>query len=141
MSHNAKTVWIPGMSVLFLSTIVLLIMTRLIPPHTWLYPRTLLSIGSLWALSYLVSGALAAYWSRRAGGSRTARFLAGTFPLSLHGVVFILPVFVALISRVPTFPEHLRLSFLVQAGILWLALPGFVLALGTLPFLRERSGN
>src|SRR5438128_3824016 len=102
MTQTAKTVWLPGMSALFLSTIVLLVTTRLIPPHVWLDSRMPWLIGGLWALSYVVAGAWGAYWSRRAGGNRAARFVAGTFPLALHLIAFILPVLVTLISRVRT---------------------------------------
>ncbi len=139
MSHSMKTVWLPGLLSLFLSTFVLLILTRLIPAETWVSPKALLLIGFPWTLSYLVFGALGAYLSRRAGGTSTERFLAGTFPLALHFIVFTLPVISALISPIPRFPEHLMLSFLVQAGVLWLAVPGILLTLGTLPFLRQTN--
>ena len=140
MSNSMKTVWLPGLSGLFFSAVVLLILTRLLPA-TWINPLVPLTIGAPWIFSYLFAGSLGAFLSRRAGGHKNARFLAGTFPLSLHLLVFIVPVLAALISPAPRFREHLMLSFLVQASVLWLAVPGVLLTLGTLPFLRDSRTN
>ncbi len=139
MSPTAKTLWVPGVSVLFCSSTLLLAMTRLVPPATWVDPKAPVLLLAPWLLSYLVFGALGAWWSRRAGGSRAARFFSGMFPLALHLAVFFLPIIVAMASDVPRFPEHLQLSFLLRAGLGWVVIPGFALAIGTVPFLRDAA--
>ncbi len=139
MSPTAKTVWVPGVSMLFCSSILLLAMTRLVPPATWVDPKAPVLLLAPWLLSYLVFGALGASWSRRAGGSTAARFLSGTFPLALHLALFFLPIIVAMASDVPRFPEHLQLSFLLRAGLGWVVIPGVALAIGTVPFLRDAA--
>ena len=137
MSHTAKALWVPGMSVLVFSAAMLLVMTRLVPPTAWVGPRPPVLLLGIWLFSYLVFGALGAYWSRRAGGSLADRFLAGTFPLALHLVIFILPILVAILSDVPNFPEHLDPAWLLRTALLWVVIPGVALAIGALPFLRD----
>ena len=137
MSHTAKALWVPGMSVLVFSAAMLLVMTRLVPPTAWVGPRPPVLLVSIWLFSYLVFGALGAYWSRRAGGSLADRFLAGIFPLTLHLATFILPIFVTMFSTVRRFPEHLEPAWLLKVAIVWVVIPGVALAIGALPFLRD----
>ena len=139
MSPTAKTLWVPGVGMLLCSFILLLAMTRLLPPKTWVDPRASVLLMAPWLLSYLAFGALGAGWSRRAGGSRVVRFISGTFPLALHLAVFSLPIIVAVVSDVPRFPEHLQLGFLLRAGLGWVVVPGVALAIGTVPFLRDAA--
>jgi hypothetical protein len=141
MSPTAKTLWVPGVSMLFCSLILLLGITRLVPPATWLDPRAPLLLLTPWLFSYLVFGALGAWWSRRAGGGTAARFFSGTFPLTLHLAVFFLPIIVAVVSAVPRFPEQFQLSFLLRVGLLWVVAPGTALAIGTVPFLRDAANT
>lgn len=161
MSHTARTLWVPGISGLLAATLMLLVMTSLVPPTTWVDDRPAMLILSdmlapgekiepswvdarpavllvgIWMFSYLTFGALGAYWSRRAGGSRRTRLLSGIFPLALHLAVFILPVLVTAFSDNPRFPEHRDLSYLLRTSVVWVAIPGVALAMGTLPFLRD----
>lgn len=138
MSPTAKTLWLPGTTMLVFSALLLLAITRLVPPINWIDPRGRVLLLTSWLLSYLAFGALGAYWSRRAGGSVTTRFLSGTFPVALHLVTLVLPVIVSLLgSGAPRFPEHLHLEWLLRTAILWVVIPGVALAIGTLPFLRD----
>ena len=137
MSHTSKTLWLPGMSVLIFSAVLLLVMPRLVPPTAWVGPKPPVHLLATWLFSYLVFGALGAYWSRRAGGSIAARFLSGTFPLALHLTIFILPIAVAMASDAPAHAEHLQLGWLLRTSIGWVVIPGVALAIGTLPFLRD----
>jgi len=137
MSPTAKTLWVPGVSMLFCSFILLLGMTRLVPPTTWILPNGQVLLMAPWLFCYLVFGALGAWWSRRAGGSRATRFFSGMFPLALHLAIFFLPMIIAVASATPRFPEHVQLRFLLDIGLLWLVIPGVALAIGTVPFLRN----
>jgi len=163
MSHTAKTLWVPGTIALLGATLMLFAMTSLVPPTTWVDERPAMFILSdmlapgekfepswvdarpavlllgIWMFSYLVLGALGAYWSRRAGGSRRTRFLSGVFPLALHLAVFILPVLVTAFSDNPRFPEHRDLSYLLRTSVVWVLIPGLALTIGALPFLRNSA--
>jgi hypothetical protein len=139
MSHMAKTIWLPGTIALLAATLLLLGMVRIVGPAVWASPDALWKIAVPWLLAYLLLGAAGAYWSRRAGGGVGARLLSGTFPLALHLATLILPVLVSAFSTNPKFPEHLDVTYLARISLMWVLIPGFVLALGTLPFLRERA--
>jgi hypothetical protein len=137
MSPNGKTLLVPGLSMLFCSFALLLAMTRLVPPATWVDPKAPLLLLTPWLLSYTLFGALGALWSRRAGGTTAARFFSGTFPLALHLAVFVLPILVALASDASRFPEHLQPNFLLRTALLWVVIPGAALSIGALPFLHD----
>ncbi len=137
VSSTAKTLWVPGVSVLLLASVMLLVMTRAVPPTVWTGPNGPVLMLGPWLFSYLVFGALGAYWSRRAGGSYRDRLLSGVFPLALHLATFVLPMFVTAFSDNPRFPEHLHLSWLLRTSIVWVAIPGVALAIGTVPFLQD----
>ena len=139
VSHTAKTLWVPGMSVLFFASVMLLVMTRVVPPTVWTGPKGPVLMLGPWLFSYFVFGALGAYWSRWAGGSHRDRLLSGVFPLALHLAIFVLPIVVTVFSDVPRFPEHRDLSWLLRTSIVWVVIPGVALAIGTLPFLRNSA--
>jgi hypothetical protein len=163
MSHTAKTLWVPGIAGLLGATLMLFVMTSLVPPSTWVDEKPpvfrlaeLLAPGEkteptwlaakppvlllgIWMFSYLAFGGLCAYWSRRAGGSLAARLLSGVFPLALHLAVFVLPIFVTMLSADPRFPEHRDPAWLFRTALTWVLIPGVALAIGTLPFLRDAA--
>ena len=137
MSPTAKTLWIPGVSVPFLASIMLVVMTRVVPSTLWASPNGPWMMLGPWLLSYFVFGALGAYWSRQAGGDLRARLLSGVFPLALHLTIFALPIIVAAFVDHPRFPEHSQLGWLLRTSLGWIVIPGVALAIGALPFLRD----
>jgi hypothetical protein len=143
MSPTAKTLWVPGVSMLLCSSTLLVAMSRLVPPTSWTDSKGSLLLLSLWMLSYLVFGAVGAWWSRRAGGSAAARFFAGTFPMTFHLAVFLVAIIASMapqLSRVLDLrPEHLQLAILLRIGLLWLVIPGVALSIGAVPFLRNTA--
>lgn len=139
MNERTKILWLPGLTMAFCSAVLLPAMSRLVPPAVWADRRAPVLLFALWVLSYVVIGALGAYWSRRAGASIAVRFLSGVFPVGLHLAILISGIVVTSLQAAPRFPEHLQLSFLWRAGIVWVVIPGVALALGTLPFLRNHS--
>lgn len=139
MSPTAKTLWVPGLSMLFCSFILLLAMTRLVPPAIWVNPKAPVLLMAPWLLSYVAFGALGAWWSRRAGGSTATRFFSGMFPFALHLAVFFLPAILAIASNVSRLGEHDQVRFLMRIGLGWVVIPGAALAIGTVPFLRDSA--
>jgi hypothetical protein len=102
---------------------VLLGVARLAPGSLWADPGTALPMIAAMLLAYLMYGALGAWWSRRAGGSVTARFVAGIFPLALH-LGILATVLVA------------RVDFPLGGAVGFIVIPGVALTIGALPFLR-----
>lgn len=125
MSHDAKTVWLPGMAALGCAAAVLVGTARLLPGSAWTDPGARLPMMAAMLLSYLLYGALGAWWSRRAGGSVAQRFVAGLFPLALHLCV----VLIAAIRVHSDVRPGVALGFIV--------IPGIALTIGALPFLTS----
>jgi len=134
MSHDAKTLWVPGVSTLVIASLFGMTMTRLLVV-LWGQPRATLLVAGPWLCSYFVFGALGAFWSRRVGGARWKRFLSGTFPATLHLATFLVIVVSAMIS------ETRPLAFFARVFVFWVIIPAAALALGTLPFLRNPAAK
>ena len=139
VSPTAKTIWVPGTSIMLGAALLLVIMTRFVPPATWVDGKGPALLVLTWGAAYIALGALGAFLSRRAGGSAKHRFLAGIFPIVFHLAVFVLPIVAAFAADATNFPEHRQLGWLLKAGTGWVILPGIVLAIGTLPFLRGKT--
>ena len=141
MNERTRYLWMPGMTMLIGAFVLMSAVTRMMLPVAWTQPGAPLSIFVSYLVLYAVLGALGAHWSRRAGGSMAARFLAGIFPLALHLVIFLCVLTAANLQHPPRTPEWLDPSFLVRVFLTFIVLPGIALALGTLPFLRNHAGN
>jgi hypothetical protein len=92
-----------------------------------------------WLLAHVLFGGLGAYLSRRAGGTRIARMLAGAFPailmFGLLGLVVpISAVFFEHNAFVLGHPGRLAVGILV-----WAVAPVIPVVVGTAPFLREST--
>ena len=137
MSPDAKTLWLPGMAALGCAAAVMLGVPRLLPASLWLDPRATMPMTAALLLSYLAFGALGASLSRRAGGGVAARVAAGIFPLALHVSVFVTIVVAAMFGHWN--PEAIQINFQLRAALIFIAIPGIALAVGTLPFLRGNA--
>ncbi len=139
MNSRTRSLWLPALTSFAAASLFLLVLTRIsLQPHFLV--RLNSGLGPAFYLGWLVAqipfGALGAYLSRRAGGTRAARVVAGIFPaivmFGLWGVVI----------PVSAFAEHntfvLQHPFSYALGILPLVvLPALALTLGAAPFLRE----
>jgi hypothetical protein len=144
MNHRTKTLWLPALisltaAMVFLmgSTLIALqprfIAGRFVNVHTSTtstnYP---LAAYLPWLLLLPFCGAAGAYLSRRAGGQRLARLVAGLFPwIALFGLIG----FLTLIGQIVPF-QHQWVRFVT--GLLLVSVPpGIALFLGAVPFLKE----
>ena len=141
MSHDTKTLWMPGMAALCGAAAVIVIVTRALPSSLWVNPRATVPMTILMLASYLACGALGAWWSRRAGGSVKTRFFAGIFPLALHLAIIITAIVVGMLTEARVHPEHLRVNFQLRVLLAFVVIPGVALTVGTLPFLRNASST
>jgi hypothetical protein len=205
MNHRTKTVWLPGIAILFLAGLLLMFTgsapplpqlpwiagvamlfaaaasesTRLSPRTRdfwlpgfvsmtaaglfWLatdfaydpsYSFTKISLHPLdlvrphagpvrsfyfaWLVAQILFGALGAFFSRRAGGTRTARLAAGALPaITLFGLgALAVPISFLIARKTGAQPAQAQLAL----GIfVWGVAPAITMLLGTLPFLRESS--
>jgi len=89
-----------------------------------------------WLIGQVLCGALGAFLSRRGGGTRAARMVAGAFPALVMFLLCGLVIPVSALFERNTFalshPSRLALGILI-----WAAVPAVALLLGAAPFLRE----
>jgi hypothetical protein len=139
MNARTKTLWLPALASLFASSLFLFVLTEISmrPPllvrlnsgaARWLY--------ATWIIGQIACGALGAFLSRRVGGSRTARVVAGTFPaiVMLASCVIVIPVSALMEHNDFIFHNPGRLWW---GAFLWAVVPALTLLLGAAPFLRE----
>ena len=135
MQKRLHQLWIPGFLTLVLSVVFLATLQGLgfqARAVSWSGPRTTL-LYLPWLLSLPLLGALGAYLSSRAGGSRGTVLLASTFPaLALTGAFLsMFPIGFAMeriIGRRVGF--SVVATTLLRDGIGWLLVPGVALLAG-----------
>jgi len=135
MQKRVQQLWIPGFLTMALSMIFLVTLQGLgfqARVVSWSGPRTTL-LYLPWLLSLPFFGALGAYLSSRAGGSRRTMLLASTFPaLALTGAFLsMFPIGFAMeriIGRRVGF--SIVATTLLRDGIGWLLVPGAALLAG-----------
>jgi hypothetical protein len=158
MNHRTKSFWLPALVAFTASMVWLMILQLTIPirlpwyptdylaqPQAGLAQRSVSNTGAqiyflatpylLWLVTQPAFGALGAYLSRRGGGERRARILAGVFPalmflcaLSFVGVMAIL------VERNPFVRAHP--AYFAITLVPWVIFPAAALSVGVLPFLR-----
>jgi hypothetical protein len=144
MNHRTKTLWLPALISLAAAMVFLMISTqialepgviaeRFVTLHTSTTSTSYSFAAYLpWLILLPFCGAAGAYLSRRAGGQRPVRLVAGLFPgIALFGLVS----FLTLIGQIVPF-RH-QWSAFVTALLFLMVPPGITLFLGVIPFLKE----
>lgn len=137
MQKRVRQLWIPGFLLLILSAIFLMALQKL-----GFQPRIIGSGPSAilfyvpWLASLPFLGALGAYLSSRAGGSRRTMLLASVFPVLALTAAFLLMFPIGMIIERVT-GHHVDFAIVATAllrdGIGWLLVPGAALLAGALP--------
>jgi hypothetical protein len=137
MQRRVHQLWNPGFLTLTLSTLFLMTLQKLgFQPRivSWSGPGTILFYVP-WLLSLPFFGALGAYFSSRAGGSRGIALLTSVFPVLALTVAFLLMFPIGMIVERIT-GSHVDFSVVATAllmmGIGWLVVPGAALFVGGL---------
>jgi len=138
MSNRVKQFWLPGLGTLFLA-MVLLEIIQLFGPNPWMpapgnrlrmMPVAVVYLTWLFALPLI--GALGAYLSNRAGGSRRAVFSSIVFPVLPYLAFFVVGLPVALILD-----DHVAHNITIPAFFVglcsWVIFPAVALLAGGLP--------
>jgi hypothetical protein len=142
MNYRTKALWLPALCALTLSNVCLALMQIFhVPAHFYWFGigkdvHTLCEFIVPWIISQPVVGAVAAYWSRRAGGTVRHQLLAALAPaIALLGL-FLLALLWAMIIERPSAPK-IRLAAFLILTVTWVVLPAIPLLLGAAPFLRK----
>lgn len=142
MNYRTKVLWLPVLMALTLSNgLLALIQIFGHPPHFYVFhtgKSMEIFFGFLvpWLITQPVVGAVAAYWSRRAGGAMRHQLLAALAPaIALLSVfVLILPFAIMLDRGVGL---HTKLTAFLFLTVAWVLLPSVPLLIGAVPFLRR----
>jgi|SRR5579859_47189 len=89
-----------------------------------------------WLLAQVLFGAVAAYLSRRAGGSHRARVLAAVFPAIVMFALWALVIPASALAEHNTFLWNHRPYYLLGVFV-WVVPPAIALVAGAMPFLRD----
>jgi len=155
MNYRTKTFWLPGFVALVISSglLALLQFAGVAPRFFWLTgqmgsggPFIPFYIG--WLVTLPVVGAMAAFWSWRAGGRAFQRLIAALAPsLAMLGFLLTAPVISLFFFLSPYFvkPQPLHIHFSLKLALIafltylvsWVLLPAVGLLIGALPFLRR----
>jgi len=137
MGTRARQLWVPGLLTMILSVLFLMMLQKLgFQPRLIGGGPNAILFHTPWMLSLLLFGALGAYVSSRAGGSRGTMVLASVFPaLALTGAFLsMFPIGFA-IERI--MGNDLAFGFVATAllkdGIDYIVVPGAALLAGGLP--------
>jgi hypothetical protein len=143
VNYRTKSLWLPALASFTAATLFLLVLTKIS-----MQPQSLVRLNSGlgrsfyfgWLVAQVFFGALGAFLSRRAGGTRTARIVASEFPaivmFGLWGLV--IPVS-ALVEHNAFVLRHLL--YYALGIFVWVVPPAIALLFGAIPFLREHPGE
>jgi hypothetical protein len=142
MNYRTKALWLPALCALTLSNGLLALMQIFGAPAHFYWLSAGKSVQALcefilpWLISQFAVGAVAAYWSRRAGGTVRYQLLAALAPaIALLGL-FLLNLPFSMIVERPSAP-NIRLAAFLILTVTWVLLPAIPLLLGAAPFLRK----
>jgi hypothetical protein len=139
MNQRTKAVWIPGLISLALASGVLaLLQVWGVRPHiVWMRSGLAVLFYIPWLVAHPAFGAIGAYISRRNGGARPERLAAGVLPAAAMVAAFCFFFCVQIVRNAITSGDEVTFLGLSLCIASWAVVPGFALALGTLPFLRD----
>jgi hypothetical protein len=144
MNQRTRSVWIPGMvSLIAASGALAMLEVWGVRPQTvsmWSGLQMLIYIP--WIIAQPAFGATGAYLSRRLGGSRNERVIAGIFPSIAMLLAFCAIVAVVMALNIFGIGDHISRFTLVALALyilFWVVIPATALAVGVIPFLREAS--
>jgi len=139
MNHRTRSLWLPALASLFASSLFLLVLTEISmrpPMLVRLHSGAAQQLYAVWLIGQIAFGALGAFLSRRVGGNRIARIVAGTFPaiVMLASCVIVIPVSALMQHNDFIFHNPGRLWW---GAFLWAVVPAVTLLLGAAPFLQQ----
>ena len=142
MNQRTRTFWLPAFITISAWVLfeAILAQTSYGPRMIVGHPKMMLLIWPVWLAGQPFLGAIGAYASRRAGGTRAARLAAGLFPMFVTfagmSAACLLILIAILHGRIP---GHIDLVSAGRIALGVIIIPGLALFVGTLPFLRSAS--
>jgi hypothetical protein len=143
MNDRTRHLWLPGLASLSAAIAVEVVLAQLsYRPHMILRAHVTQLMYALWLVAQPVCGAVGAYFSRRAGGTRPARLAAGLFPsgILLAAVLIVISINLTLRATGLGSPElgPVSVTMFSKAITTVILVPAGAMLLGALPFLSDR---
>ena len=142
MNQRSRTFWLPGLVTLTLASVLLTVMQLFAfsRPRVYWVDGVNVEVGMFWLLSLVPCGALGAYMSCRAGGTRWNSIIACLFPpLTMLGVFCVVLPIAIFIERNTFIIHHLR--YFGLALLAWTIVPSIPLLIGALPVIGTMRGE
>jgi hypothetical protein len=142
MNDRTKQLWLPGMAAFWLSMACEGALGRLgggaISGAHFFNPLNRAVFYGIWLLVQLAGGALAAYLSRRAGGTRSARLGSALFTSAIWFATMMIVITICAVGRA-TGLAFTTLDFmpLIKPVFVVVLIPSAAMLLGALPLLSE----
>ena len=142
MNDRTKQLWLPGMASFWTAMICEIALNRLgFGPLTGgpMFHYRLPQVNyAVWLIAELCCGALGAYLSRRAGGTRSARLFAALFTSAVLLVTMVIVIGICAVGRATGLAfATLDLMMLVKPVLVVVLIPSAAMVLGALPFLSD----
>lgn len=139
MNERTRKFWLPALASVAAACTLIAAVAQLsyLPRVILMRSEVATLVYPIWILGQLPLGALGAYFSRRAGGSRLTRLTAGLFPsvVMLAGIVVVIAVQTLLQGRFDF--GSVDAGMFARAMVSVILIPTLALSLGVLPFLRD----
>jgi hypothetical protein len=139
IKQRIQAMWLPGLAAT-IASLVLPMGVGFVADQVYAAPRAAMFVYDAWLVMMAGIGALAAYWSRRAGGSKFSRVTAALLPAGVLFVVIVI-VLVASLITLNHPPASMTLAGMARSMVRAVLLPAAALLAGALPFLRGKSAE
>lgn len=141
MNERTRKFWLPAFASVAAACTLVAVVAQLsyLPRVILMRSEVATLVYPIWILGQLPLGALGAYCSRRAGGSRFTRLTAGLFPsvVMLAGMIVVILVQTLLQGRFDF--GSVDGGMFARAMVSVILIPTVALLLGTLPFLKDAA--
>jgi hypothetical protein len=142
MNNRTKQLWLPGMAAFWATMACEAALGKLgdgaISGGHFFNPLNTALSYSVWLVSQLLCGALAAYLSRRAGGTRLTRVGAALFTSAILLTTMAIVITICAIGRATGLAfTTLDFMLLIKPVVMVVLVPSIAMLLGALPFLSQ----
>ena len=139
MNERTRKFWLPALASISAACILLAVIAQLsyLPRVVLLRSATATLVYPAWLLGQPFLGALGAYFSRRAGGSRLMRLTAGLAPSIVMFVAASMVVLAHAVLQVRGDFARMDGALLARSAVGGILVPAIAVLLGTLPFLSD----
>jgi hypothetical protein len=142
MNNRTKQLWLPGLASFWTAMICEIALSRLGfgpltggPMFRFFLPQLNYVV---WLIAELCCGALGAYLSRRAGGTRSTRLFAALFSSAVLLTTMVIVIGICAVGRATGLAfTTLDLTMLIKPVVMVVLVPSVAMLLGALPFLSD----